>query len=100
LPPGDPVGAYSTPLFDQIGRTVHRFYWGGLFLLGLLGIVVTAKQWRGVSLLWFIQISMTVMYVVFHPSTRYRVPTDPYWFIFSAAALVWLWERWQARRSG
>ncbi len=99
LPPGDPVGAYSTPLFDQIGRIIHRFYWGGLFLIGLLGIVVTAKAWRDVTLFWFIQISMTVMYVVFHPSTRYRVPTDPYWFVFSAAALVWLWERWQAQRS-
>lgn len=93
LPPGDPVAAYSDSLFDQIGRTVHRFYWGGLFLIGFLGIAVTLRQWRSVSLLWFIQISMTLIYVAFHPSTRYRVPTDPYWFIFSAAAVVWLWQR-------
>jgi hypothetical protein len=97
LPPGDPVGAYSTPLFDQIGRTLHRFYWGALLLLGLAGIVLTLRHWRDVSLLWFVQISMTFVYLVFHPSTRYRVPTDPLWFLFSAYALVWLWGWWAAR---
>jgi 4-amino-4-deoxy-L-arabinose transferase-like glycosyltransferase len=99
LPPGDPVGEYSTPLFDQIGRTVHRFYWGGLFLLGLVGIALTLPLWREVSLLWFIQISMTIIYVAFHPSTRYRVPTDPYLFLFSAYILIWLWERYRARHA-
>jgi hypothetical protein len=33
---------------------------------------------------------MTAFYVLFHPSTRYRVPTDPALFLLSAAALVWL----------
>ena len=98
LPPGDPVGAYSTPLFDQIGRTVHRFYWGGLFLLGLAGAVLTVRYWRDVSLLWFVQISMTLVYVAFHPSTRYRVPTDPFVFLFSAYALVRAWSWYRARR--
>jgi hypothetical protein len=89
LPPGDPVGAYSEPLFDQIGRTVHRLYFGGLLVLALVGVVVSRRYWREVSLLWFVQISMTVVYVAFHPSTRYRVPTDPMLFIFSAYAVVW-----------
>ena len=99
LPPGDPIGAYSSTLFDVIGRTVHRFYWGPLLLLGLAGIVLSAKQWREVSLLWFVQISMTLVYLAFHPSTRYRVPTDPLWFLFSAYALVWLWGWWTTRRA-
>jgi len=90
LPPGDPVGEYSTPLFDQIGRTIHRFYYGGLFLLALVGIALTFRRWRDVSLLWFVQISMTLVYVFFHPSTRYRVPTDPMLFLFSAYTLVWI----------
>ncbi|MBL8165356.1 MAG: glycosyltransferase family 39 protein, partial [Anaerolineae bacterium] len=98
LPPGDPVGAYSQPLFDQIGRTVHRFYWGGLLLLGIIGAALSVRQWRDVSLLWFVQISMTLMYLIFHPSTRYRVPSDPLLFLFSAYALVWAWEWWMQRR--
>lgn len=95
LPPGDPVGAYSTPLFDQIGRTIHRFYYGGLFVLALAGIMLTIRGWREVSLLWLVQISMTLVYVFFHPSTRYRVPTDPMLFLFSAYALVWAWRWWR-----
>jgi 4-amino-4-deoxy-L-arabinose transferase-like glycosyltransferase len=97
LPPGDPVGAYSEPLFDVIGRVIHRYYFGGLFVLGLAGMVLSWRGWRDVSLLWLVQISMTFVYVLFHPSTRYRVPTDPLLFLFSAYTLVyvWVWVRSQ-----
>lgn len=97
LPPGDPVALYSESLFDQIGRTLHRMYWGGLFLLALVGIMLSARAWREVSLLWFVQIAMTLVYVFFHPSTRYRVPSDPLFFIFSAYTLIWVWSWWRTR---
>jgi len=80
----DPVAQYQEPLFDQIGRTVHRFYFGALLVLSLIGIGLTRQHWRDVALLWFAQISMTLVYVAFHPSTRYRVPTDPLLFLFAA----------------
>jgi hypothetical protein len=99
LPPDDPIKVYNTPLFDQLGRTIHRLYFGGLFFLALAGIVLTARGWRDVSLLWFVQISMTIVYLIFHPSTRYRVPTDPMLFVFSAYTLVWLWQWYIRRRS-
>lgn len=98
LPPDDPVNAYSTPLFDQLGRQVHRIYWGSLLLLALAGLALTRKGWREVSLLWLVQLSMTLVYVVYHPSTRYRAPTDPLLFLFSASALLAAWRRWSARR--
>ncbi|MBA3873046.1 MAG: glycosyltransferase family 39 protein [Anaerolineae bacterium] len=97
LPPGDPVGEYSSVLFDQIGRPIHILYWGGLLLLGIIGIGLSWRQWRDVSLLWFVQISMMVMYIIFHPSTRYRVPTDPLLFLFSAYTVIWLWQRFVAK---
>ncbi len=89
----DPVDAYAQPLFDQIGRSVHTLYFGALVFLALIGIVQTRGQWREVSLLWFVQISMTIIYVIFIPATRYRVPTDPLLFIFSAFAALWSGER-------
>ena len=88
LPQGDPVDAYSEPLFDRLGRIVHRFYFGGLLALCLVGMGLSVRQWRNVSLLVFTQISMTALYMLFHPSTRYRVPTDPLLFLFSAVALL------------
>jgi 4-amino-4-deoxy-L-arabinose transferase-like glycosyltransferase len=92
LPPGDPVAVYDSPGFAA-ARVVHRLYFGGLLLLALVGVALTLRRWRDVALLWFVQISMTLIYVIFHPSTRYRVPSDPLLFLFSACALVWLWER-------
>jgi hypothetical protein len=90
LPPGDPVTLYSQPLFERTGRAVHRLYWGGLLLLGVAGAVLTARRWRDVSLVWFVQLAMTLVYVAFHPATRYRAPGDPLLFLLSASALVWL----------
>ncbi len=92
LPQGDPVAEYGGGAF-ALGRVIHRYYFGALLLLALIGVIVTVRQWRDVSLLWIAQISMTIAYMIFHPSTRYRVPTDPLLFVFSAAAIVWLIER-------
>ncbi|MBK8022405.1 MAG: hypothetical protein IPK19_13515 [Chloroflexi bacterium] len=93
LPPGDPVDAYAQPLFDQLGRTLHRFYFGGLLALAVIGFLFSLRGWRDASLMWFVQIAMTAVYVLFHPSTRYRVPSDPLLFVLSALALVtvWMW---------
>ncbi len=97
LPQDDPVNVYSEPLFDRVGRTLHRVYFGGLLTLALVGTVV---GWRGASLVWLIQLANTVVYVVFHPSTRYRAPTDPLLFLLSAAALVAAGMWILARRRG
>ncbi|MDX2161539.1 MAG: glycosyltransferase family 39 protein [bacterium] len=88
LPQGDPVTAYAGGAF-ALGRIVHRFYFGGLLILALIGLTITRRGWRDVSLIWLMQIAMTLAYVIFHSSTRYRVPTDPFLFTFSAAAWVY-----------
>ena len=98
LLPDDPVNAYSTPLFDQLGRQVHRLYRGGLLLPALAGLALTRQHWRDVSLLWFVLTSMTLVYVIYHPNTRYRAPTDPLLFLFSASALLAAWRWWSMRR--
>jgi len=81
---------------------LHRFYFGGLLLLALVGIALTLSQWREVALLWFVQMGMTLIYIIFHPSTRYRAPTDPLLFLFAAYTVyrVSMWAVHQrARRS-
>jgi hypothetical protein len=84
------IALYSGGLFDQIGRPVHILYFGGLLLLAIVGMALSWRQWREVALLWFVQISMTLVYLLFHPSTRYRVPTDPLLFAFAAYTIVWV----------
>jgi len=95
LAPTDPITRYSTPLFDRIGRSVHRLYWGGMLLLAIAGSVLVWRAWREVSLIWFVLLAMTVAYVVFHPATRYRAPGDPFVFLLAAYAIAWV-----ARRTG
>lgn len=99
LPQDDPVDTYSQPLFDRVGRTVHRYYYGSLFILSLVGIALTLRQWREVALLWFVQLWNTAIYVFFHPSTRYRVPTDPLLFLFAAVTIWLLVEGWRNRQT-
>ena len=86
-------------LFNVVGRNVHIVYFGGLWLLAILGAWLSRREWRELSLLIFVQLSQTAVYLLFHPSTRYRSPTDPLLFVFSALAVVWLWEKWRGRSS-
>ena len=85
-------------LFNVVGRRVHVLYFGGLLLLAIAGAWLSRREWRALSLLAFVQLSQTLMYLLFHPSTRYRSPSDPLLFVFSAYALLWLAERWRTRR--
>ena len=67
----------------------------GTPVLAIAGAWLSRRQWRMLSLLLFVQTSQTLMYLLFHPSTRYRSPTDPLLFVFSAVALLWVvgWGR-------
>jgi 4-amino-4-deoxy-L-arabinose transferase-like glycosyltransferase len=93
------IAAYSGGFFEEVGRPLHRIYFGVLLALAAAGVLLSLAQWREVSLLWFVQIAATLTFVLFHPSTRYRAPTDPLLFAFAAFAVVWLAQRWWARRS-
>ncbi len=85
-------------LFNVIGRGAHVVYFGGLLLLALAGIWLSRREWRMLSLLLFAQLSQTLMYLLFHPSTRYRSPTDPLLFVFSAYTVVRIAEWWRGRQ--
>ncbi|MCY3978096.1 MAG: glycosyltransferase family 39 protein [Chloroflexi bacterium] len=86
-------------LFNVIGRNLHLVYFGSLWLLAIAGAWLSRRDWRTLSLLFFAQISQTLVYLLFHPSTRYRSPTDPLLFVFSAAAVLWVVERWRGRQT-
>ena len=86
-------------LFNEIGRPLHIVTFGGLWLLAIVGLWLSRREWRLMSLLIFVQVSQTLMYLLFHPSTRYRSPTDPLLFLFSAYALVWAVEWWRGRQA-
>jgi hypothetical protein len=97
------VTAYSEPLFDRLGRAVHRVTWGGALILAGIGLAARWRDWRDLSLILAVEVAMTAFYVIFHPSTRYRLPGDPLLFLLSAAGALALGEalrRLAARSSG
>lgn len=89
----DPLRQYDETAAARAFRLLHRWYFGALLLLALGGLALSWREWRRFSLLWAALFSMTLVYLAFHPATRYRAPTDPLLFVFSAMALCWLWER-------
>lgn len=82
------VAAYSGPLFERVGRRLHRLTWGLALVLAVVGAVSWPRRRRQVALVVAVELALTAFYVVFHPSTRYRLPGDPLVLVLSAAGVV------------
>ena len=82
----------------QLARVVHLLYFTPLLALGVAGWVLAARRKLEVAPLVAVFAMITLTYVVFHPSTRYRTPADPFVFVLSAYALVRGWAWWRVRR--
>jgi len=74
----------SNPLATMV---VYALPWFVLFPLALLGIVLSRRSWRRLSLLCFLLISVTVPYLVTVVEPRYRMPLEPYIILFAAYAV-------------
>jgi 4-amino-4-deoxy-L-arabinose transferase-like glycosyltransferase len=83
----DAVRQYETPLF-QAGRVAHLLYFTPLWALGLFGMWRAARDRQRVTPLLAVLLAITLAYVIYHPSTRYRSPGDPFLFVFAAYMLV------------
>jgi 4-amino-4-deoxy-L-arabinose transferase-like glycosyltransferase len=93
----DAVRQYETPLF-QVGRIAHLLYFTPLWALGLIGVWRAARDGQRGTPLLAVLVAITVAYVIYHPSTRYRSPGDPFLFVFAAYMLTALMRR--VRQSG
>lgn len=83
----DAVLQYDSTAF-RIARVVHVLYFTPLLLAGIAGLVIAWRRGLEVGPLVAVFVAVTITYVIFHPSTRYRSPADPFLFILSALALV------------
>jgi 4-amino-4-deoxy-L-arabinose transferase-like glycosyltransferase len=87
----DAVYQYNTASF-QAARVVHVIYFTPLLILGIAGWILAWRDHKLVGPLVAVFVTITIAYLIFHPSTRYRSPADPFLFILSAYAVVWLWN--------
>jgi len=89
----DAVYQYHTPAFEA-ARIVHLLTFTPLLLLGATGLALAWRDGREIGPLLAVIAAITLAYLVFHPSTRYRAPADPFVFILAAYAL---WKVWAAQ---
>jgi hypothetical protein len=66
--------------------------------MGLLGVAVSLRLWRDVSLLWFLPLALLVQGALLQSAAPDIILVFPAFFLFAAAGLVWLAAGVQARR--
>lgn len=93
----DEVFQYETPAF-QAARIVHVLYFTPLLVLGLFGMWRAARDGRPIAPILAVLFAITLTYVVFHPSTRYRAPADPFLFVLAAYAAHEIWQSFRRRQ--
>jgi len=93
LYPADAV-SHNGPLAPTRTFIVLMSY-GLLLLLGLLGMLVSLRDWRRFALVYAYIGSLTVAYSLLLPSTWYRLPIDFFLAIFAAIFVDALVHRWR-----
>ncbi|NLF77217.1 MAG: hypothetical protein GX573_16090, partial [Chloroflexi bacterium] len=94
----DAVLQYHSTAFEA-ARVVHLATFGPLLLLGVAGLWSAWRRGLSIGPLVIVFVTITATYLIFHPSTRYRSPADPFVFILSAYAVTSLWDRIKTRRA-
>ena len=78
---------------SKLKNAIYTLTYGPLLVLAIAGIMLTYNRWKQTSLLLFLFLSFTILYMVFYGKTIYRSPLDPFLCIFSAYALKEIWIR-------
>ncbi len=61
-----------------------------IFLLALLGIVVTGERWRDLLFIYFMLLLTLVQNVVYYGIPRFRAPIEPMLILLASGAVWWL----------
>lgn len=74
---------------------LYVFHFSGL-LLGTGGMVMAWRRWRSLLPLYGMIAYFVGVHLGILALPRYLLPTYPAFWVFGAALLMWLWERWRA----
>ena len=83
----DAVLQFESTAF-QAARVIHAIYFTPLLILGLAGLILGWRDRREIAPLVAVFAAITIAYLIFHPSTRYRSPADPFVFVLAGYALL------------
>lgn len=87
----------NLPERGALKEAAHSIFYGFILLTALGGIYLRRNCWREDMFLYFIIFNFTVVYSVYWPATRLRVPMDFILMFFSAVFAVSVYDRFQVK---
>jgi tetratricopeptide (TPR) repeat protein len=69
------------------------FPFGIISPLSILGMILNAKYWKKLFLIYAFILSYMLSVVMFFVTSRFRLPVVPFLIIFASYSIHWLWEK-------
>lgn len=84
----NPVPTSEDKNQDVLRRKVYIVSYLPLLIFAILGIVLTRKNWRTLSIFYLLFFGYSLLHTILYGFTRLRVPIDQFLMIFAANAIV------------
>jgi hypothetical protein len=88
----------SNPLYRGVWTNPYRVQYALVLVLTVIGLAISARQWRRYALLYAVLALSTVIHLAFNVLTRYRWEIELLMLIFAALAVDAIWQRAASRR--
>ena len=88
----------SNPLYRGAWTDLYRIQYVPVLILAVVGLVISARQWRRFALLYAVLILYTLVHLAFNVLTRYRWEIELLMLIFAALVVDAIWQRLVHRR--
>lgn len=89
----------SNPLYQDTWTSLYRIQYVPLLVLTLIGLAISAPQWRRYSLLYAVLVLYTLVHLAFNVLTRYRWEIELLMILFAALAVSAIWDQVVSRRA-
>lgn len=67
---------------------IYRLPWIIVFPLSVAGMFLSQRQWKDLSLVYFLVIALTLPYIITVIEARFRMPIEPFVMVFAAYTVV------------
>jgi len=81
------------PVKDSRAQMIYFLSYVPILILGVVGVSLTWRRWRELSLIYLLVLSFAAVAAVFFAHTSHRSPLDVYLIVFAAYALQCLFTR-------
>jgi len=79
--------------YSRTHQILSGLYTIPLFILAIIGFFYSLKNWRKLSIFYFLIIYYSGTYILVRATIRYRMPIEPYLILFASFGLCSLWTK-------